>query len=418
MPGDGQGRGRGGRSGDDGRGGRSGDDGRGGRHGDDGRGGRHGGNGRDSGQNRPPWEYDDRDSSDRGYASQDYAEQDYGNGAPDQDYAGQEYGGQEYGEQNGGRDYDRGNGNGAGQRNGGRHGRAPQRRRISQSYYAADRDSGARYDSDPGGGARYDSDPGVSERYGGPGGWGTYGHHRPPPGPGPGRRPLTRRVGGGSGRVFLDAVSARSGTLVIGLVLARMMSPREFGTFGVVVVALLGAQSIGQLGAGSALALWRTAPEDIAPTVTTVSLTASAAVYAACYADGARAAPPPWAPRRAAPVIRVVMLSIAVSGLVTAPRAMLQRRAPWLRVMIEQVDNWIGVAVTIGLVATGHGLMSFAVGRIAGSVVAAAAVHRVLAPGDADRPGPRRRPRAAAGGAAVRGVRAARVRDHQRRTRS
>ena len=70
-------------------------------------------------------------------------------------------------------------------------------------------------------------------------------------------------------------------------------------------------------------------------------------------------------------MIRWVTLTVLISGLVTAPRAMLQRRAPWLRVMIEQVDNWIGVAVTIALVATGHGLMGFAVGRIAGSLVSA-----------------------------------------------
>jgi O-antigen/teichoic acid export membrane protein len=200
---------------------------------------------------------------------------------------------------------------------------------------------------------------------------GTYGHHRPPQGRRHAKRPLTRRIGGGIGRIFLDAVSARSGTLVIGLVLARMLTPREFGAFGVVVVALLGAQSIGQLGAGSALTLWRTAPEDVAPTVTTVALASSAAVYAAVYA-GAPALAATMGTPSAAQVIRVAALSVLVSGLVTAPRAMLQRRAPWLRVMIEQVDNWIGVAVTIGLVATGHGLMGFAVGRIAGSLVSAA----------------------------------------------
>ena len=200
---------------------------------------------------------------------------------------------------------------------------------------------------------------------------GTYGHHRPPPGRRHAKRPLTRRIGGGIGRIFLDAVSARSGTLVIGLVLARMLTPREFGAFGVVVVALLGAQSIGQLGAGSALTLWRTAPEDVAPTVTTVALASSAAVYAAVYA-GAPALAATMGTPSAAQVIRVAAVSVLVSGLVTAPRAMLQRRAPWLRVMIEQVDNWIGVAVTVGLVATGHGLMGFAVGRIAGSLVSAA----------------------------------------------
>ncbi len=159
---------------------------------------------------------------------------------------------------------------------------------------------------------------------------------------------------------------------MLGLLLARIMSPREFGAFGVVVVALLGAQSIGQLGAGNALALWRAGAEDIAPTVTTVSLGASAAVYAAWYAMAPVLAATLGVPA-AGQVIRVATLSIGVSGLVTAPRAMLQRRAPWLRVMIEQVDNWVGVVVTIALVATGHGLMSLAIGRIAGSVVAAVA---------------------------------------------
>ena len=39
--------------------------------------------------------------------------------------------------------------------------------------------------------------------------------------------------------------------------------------------------------------------------------------------------------------------------------------------LIEQADNWLGIAVTIGLAATGHGLMSFAIGRLAGSFVSA-----------------------------------------------
>jgi O-antigen/teichoic acid export membrane protein len=183
-------------------------------------------------------------------------------------------------------------------------------------------------------------------------------------------RPLTRRLARGAGRIFLDAASARYGTLVIGLVLARMMSPPEFGAFGVIVVALLGAQSVSDLGSGHALALWRTAPDDVTPTVTTVSLAASAVACAAVYAVAPALAAGLGSPA-AARAIQIALLSVLVSGLVAAPRAVLQRRAPWLRVMIEQVDNWIGVAVTIGLVARGHGLMAFAVGRIAGSLASA-----------------------------------------------
>jgi len=199
----------------------------------------------------------------------------------------------------------------------------------------------------------------------------VYGHRRPAHGRQQPRHPLARRIGGGLGRFFLDAVSARFGTLVIGLVLAHMMSPRDFGAFGVAVLALLAVQSIGQLEVGSALVLWRGAPAEIAPTVTTVSLGSSAAIYAACYAGAPAFAATMGAPA-AAHVIRILALSVVISGLVTAPRAMLQRRAPRLRVMVEQVDNWISVVVTIWLAATGHGLISLAVGRIAGSVASAA----------------------------------------------
>lgn len=204
-------------------------------------------------------------------------------------------------------------------------------------------------------------------------------HVRPRPAPSrgqnqsqPRRRPsLTRRVESGIARVFLDAAAARSGTLVIGLVLAAVMGPQEFGSFGVVVLALLAAQSINQLGVGHALACWRPATTEIAPEAATVSLASSVAVYAASYLAAPRLAASMGTPA-ASVVIRLVTATVLINGVCTVSRAMLQRRAPWLHAMVQQMDNWIGVAVTIGLALAGHGLMSFAIGRIAGSVASGA----------------------------------------------
>ena len=86
---------------------------------------------------------------------------------------------------------------------------------------------------------------------------------------------------------------------------------------------------------GTALAVWRNEPERMAGTATTVALTTSLAVYAACYL-GAPALAGALGVPSAASVIRVMALSVVVSGLVTAPRAMVQRRAPRTRVLIEQ----------------------------------------------------------------------------------
>jgi O-antigen/teichoic acid export membrane protein len=203
-----------------------------------------------------------------------------------------------------------------------------------------------------------------------PDGQAVYGFPRPSPGSQPPGNPLATRIGRAIGWIFMDAASARFGTLLIGLVLARLMGPAELGVFGIAVVVLLAAHSIGQFGMGTALAVWRNAPERMAGTATTVALTTSAAVYAACYL-GAPALAGALGVPAATSVIRVMALSVVVSALVTAPRAMVQRRAPRTRVLIEQADNWLGIAITVGLAATGHGLMSFAIGRLAGSGVSA-----------------------------------------------
>ena len=227
------------------------------------------------------------------------------------------------------------------------------------------------------GGAGSNGEPGGEGHlplYGGvtwqPDGQAVYGFPRPSPGSQQPSNPLGARIGRALGWIFMDAASARFGTLLIGLALARLVGPAELGVFGIAVVVLLAAHSIGQFGMGTALAVWRNEPERMAGTATTVALTTSLAVYAACYV-GAPALAGALGVPSASSVIRVMALSVVVSGLVTAPRAMVQRRAPRTRVLIEQTDNWLGIAVTVGLAATGHGLMSFAIGRLVGSVASA-----------------------------------------------
>ena len=170
--------------------------------------------------------------------------------------------------------------------------------------------------------------------------------------------------------VFATAVSGRMGTLVIGLALARMTSPREFGAFAVVIVALLAVRSLDQFGAGQAIASWRGEPGEIAPTVTTVSLVLGAASYAGCYAAAPAFVATMGAPAAAVGVIRILGLNLLLCALAAAPAGVIKRRSPRaIKVLVEQTDNWIGVGTTIGLAATGHGLMSVAVGRLSGAAV-------------------------------------------------
>ena len=169
--------------------------------------------------------------------------------------------------------------------------------------------------------------------------------------------------------IFANAASGRSGTLVIGLVLARWMSPSNIGVFGIIVVALLVTQSFAGLGLARTLAQWRGDLSEIAPTAMTVSLLSGLVV-----AGGAYLAAPTFAAAMGAPtavsVIRTLAPSVVISSFTAVPKGSLQRTAPGRRMLVDQADNWVGVALTIGLAANGFGLMSFALGRIAGSLVA------------------------------------------------
>jgi O-antigen/teichoic acid export membrane protein len=187
--------------------------------------------------------------------------------------------------------------------------------------------------------------------------------------------------------IFMDAVSARFGTMALSLVLARLMSPAEFGAFAVVVIVLLAAHSIGQLGVGGAIVSWPSSPADIVPTVLTISFSTSLILYAGCYLGAPAIAAAMGVPGTVT-TIRLVALTVVISGAVAAPRAMVERRAPRRRLMIDQIDNWAGVVITLVAFHYGQGLLSLAWGRLAGSLISAT-IFVVLSPRSL-RPGFRR----------------------------
>jgi O-antigen/teichoic acid export membrane protein len=74
----------------------------------------------------------------------------------------------------------------------------------------------------------------------------------------------------------------------------------------------------------------------------------------------------------AAPVVRLMSVSILINGVVAGPAALLQRNFRQRRRMaIDQVNTWLGAGVSLTLALLGLGAMSLAVGRIVGSLAAA-----------------------------------------------
>ncbi len=165
---------------------------------------------------------------------------------------------------------------------------------------------------------------------------------------------------------FISNLTARLGTLPVGIVLARILGPHAFGTFAVALVALVVLLSFNDLSVSLAIVRWEDDPALIAPTVATLSLVTSLFVYAGCYFSAPAFSWAMGAPA-ATGVIRVLALNVIVDGLTATPAALMQRQFRQDRKMIaDQVNNWLGAVVSIALAWLGFGAMSLALGRIAG----------------------------------------------------
>jgi O-antigen/teichoic acid export membrane protein len=182
---------------------------------------------------------------------------------------------------------------------------------------------------------------------------------------------LLSRASGALAWSFLNTVVGRLGTLGIGIALARLLGPEEFGTYAVALIALMAVLSFNELGVSLAIVRWPGDPKEIAPTVNAISLVASSLIAAATYLLAAPFASAMGEPD-ATPVVQLLGLSVLLSGAVASPAALMQREFKQnTRMLIDQVTTWVGALVSISLAVAGTGAISLAIGRLAGAGIGA-----------------------------------------------
>ncbi|MGN6326412.1 lipopolysaccharide biosynthesis protein [Pseudolysinimonas sp.] len=187
---------------------------------------------------------------------------------------------------------------------------------------------------------------------------------------------MTRRRNrppGGASRAlvwsFGSNIVSRLGTLAIGILLSRILGPEAFGTYAVAFVALTAVLSFNDVGVSLAIVRWQRDPREIAPTVATVSLIASVVIFSAGFFVAPFYAAAMGSPE-ATGVVRVLLIGILIDGLVAVPAALLQREfRQGTRAGIDQLNVWLGAAVSVALAILGMGAMSLAIGRVVGSGV-------------------------------------------------
>ncbi len=180
---------------------------------------------------------------------------------------------------------------------------------------------------------------------------------------------VSHRASRALGWSFGNTIVSRLGTLAIGIALARVLGPDQFGIFAIATVTLLAILSFNELGVSLAIIRWRDDPAKMAPTINTISV-ASSLVLTVAIVLGAPAISTGLGDVRATPVVQVMALSVLLNGLVATPAAILQREfMQKQRTIADQTNTWLGAGLSLLLALSGWGAMSLAIGRLVASVV-------------------------------------------------
>lgn len=168
----------------------------------------------------------------------------------------------------------------------------------------------------------------------------------------------------------VNTIISRMGSLLTGIVLARILEPKDYGVYAVALVVLSALLSMNELGVSLAVVRWDRDPRQIAPTVATLSVLTSGVLYAACFLAAPFVARTLNAPS-ATTMIRVLCLCVFVDAAAAVPAAIMARAFEQRRRFVVDISAFvIGTALSIGLALAGVGAWALIAGFILSNVVA------------------------------------------------
>lgn len=179
---------------------------------------------------------------------------------------------------------------------------------------------------------------------------------------------LEQRVWRGLAWSFLNTLAGRLGSLLAGIVIARIVAPEEFGVYAVALVALNLLLSMNELGVSVALVRHPGPVAAIAPTVVTLSIGTSTVFFVTMFLAAGPFAAAMGAPE-ATGIIQLMSVAVLIDGITSVPVAMLTRAFMQAkRMQIDLVGFAVSTPVTILLALAGQGAWSLAWGAVAGNL--------------------------------------------------
>jgi O-antigen/teichoic acid export membrane protein len=185
-------------------------------------------------------------------------------------------------------------------------------------------------------------------------------------------RSLSRQIRAGFGWSLGNMVAARAISLASGVVLARILAPRDYGVFAIALVATELLMSVNDAGLIAAIVRHPGDARLLARTAFTLTLAASGVLYALAFLAAPLFADAFHAPDATA-VVRLLTVAILIDGVSAVPSGLLTKGLRQdLRALGDISGLLVTVAVSVALAFLGFGVWSLAWGRLAGNAAAAA----------------------------------------------
>ncbi|SDN56667.1 oligosaccharide flippase family protein [Allokutzneria albata] len=183
------------------------------------------------------------------------------------------------------------------------------------------------------------------------------------------RRGLAGRFRRGLWLSLLNTLLSRVGTFVLGIVLARLLAPEEFGLYATALVVQGLLLAFNDFGAATAVVRRSGDVRPMLPTAWTISVLGGAFAFAACAVSAPALASALGSPH-ATEIVRFLAINVLLDGFACVPGAMLTRELAQARRLVADLSGTVvNLAVTATLAFLGWGAWSLAIGHVTGTAL-------------------------------------------------
>ncbi len=167
---------------------------------------------------------------------------------------------------------------------------------------------------------------------------------------------------------LLNSGAARVLNVLAGLVIARIVTPAEFGTYAAAVLVMTIVLSMNEIGLSVAVIRWKERVERVTPTAVSGSLLSSGVWFALMFLGAPAIADLLGAPE-ATTAIRILSFGVLLDGVSTIPNALLMRAFQQRRRAGAEIAGFL-VGTPIGIfLASKWGAAGLAVGLLIANLV-------------------------------------------------